>query len=237
MHSTNRLDRAAAAFVLAASAATGALAVPVAPGGGSVALPGITVSADPALAGIVLADVVTHWISADDPLYGFPGAEGSLQSRVVRETGSGTLDFYWRVTVDGPSYPAYVPTGLALSGLPLANFLTGTSFDADYRLDGTGNSAPSGAFAADASSFNWQFDSSLGPGGSTYFLLLRSNAIAYDDSALALVGVSTFGTFAPAGAVPEPGNAVLLLAGLVACSVLRRRRGGAPGRALPAGRP
>jgi hypothetical protein len=224
MHPTSRISRAAAAFVLAASTAAGALAVPVTPGGGSVALPGTTAAANPVLAGSIIADVVTHWVSAIDPLYGFPGAEGSLQSRVVRETSTGTLDFYWRVTVDGPSYPTFVPTGLALSSLPLANFLTGTSYDADYRLDGTGNSAPAGASAADASSFTWQFDSSLGPGGSTYFLLLHSNATAYDDSAFAAVGVSTFGTFAP---VPETSDAGLLLAGLLACGALwkRQRRG------------
>ena len=202
-----------------------AVAVPVAPGAPTSALPGTTVAARPELAGTVLEDVSTHWDSAIHPLYGFPGAEGTLQSRVVRETGSGTLDFYWRITVNGPSYPSYVPTLLTIAGLDLSNFLTGAAFDADYRTDGLGSSAPVGAFASNSGSFTFEFGSStFGPGSSSYFLLLHSNATSYDQSALATLGVSSVATFAPVAAIPEPSTYAMMLAGLGALGFAASRR-------------
>ncbi|MBW8756505.1 MAG: hypothetical protein JF586_02735, partial [Burkholderiales bacterium] len=124
-----------------------ALAVPVASGGGPVAQPGTTLAADPSLAGSVLADVTTAWSSPIDPMYGFPGAQGDIQSRVVRESGSGTLDFYWRITVDGVSYPNDVPLAFTVAGLSLSSFAGGAAFDADWRSDGTGDVAPADASA------------------------------------------------------------------------------------------
>ncbi len=201
-----------------------ARAVPVTPGAGPVVLPGTTVAADPALAGTVLADVQTHWVSAIDPLYGFPGAEGELQSRVVRQTASGTLDFYWRITVEPPSYPNFVPKSLAITGLSLANFLTGASFDANYRTDGLGTTAPSGAFSTDAGSFTYTFSGAdFGPGSQSYFLLLHSNATTYDASAFATLGVTTVATFAPTAPIPEPQTWLLMAGGLVALVAARRR--------------
>lgn len=187
----------------------------VTPGAGAVALSGTTVAANPNLAGTVLADEVSRWISADDPLYGFPGAEGTLQSRVVRETSAGTLDFYWKINVDPPSYPYLVPQTLTISGLQLANFLTGSSFDANYRLDSLGTTAPQSALAASNTSFSFQFSSNnFGPGSSSYFLLLHSNATDYAKSAFANLGVSSIATFAPTAAVPEPSDLAMLTLGL-----------------------
>lgn len=204
-----------------------ALAVSVVPGGGTVLLPGTTVAARPELAGVVIADVSTPWESATDPLYGFPGAEGTLQSRVVRETGSGSLDFYWRIAVDQASYPAYVPAQLKISGLYLERFLTGPSFDADFRLDGLGSTAPAGGSTANAGSFTFQFNgSTFGPGSTSYFLLLHSNAMTYDTSATASLGASSFATFAPAAAIPEPKTYGSMLAGLAAIAFVAGRRRG-----------
>jgi len=199
-----------------------ALAVPVAPGAGPVAQPGTSLLANPALAGVVLADVTTPWVSPVDPKYGFPGAQGELQSRVVRETASGTLDFYWRITVDGVSYPADVPLALTISGLSLPSFGTGAAFDADWRVDGTGSVSPVDA-SATAGAVTWDFaPDSFGPSTSSYIVFLHSGATTFDAAATATFGATGAATFAPS-AVPEPAGALLLAAGLAGLAARRRR--------------
>jgi hypothetical protein len=146
---------------------------------------------------------------------------------VVQETGTGLLDFYWRITVNQASYPSYVPKLLTISGLDLGNFLTGSAFDADYRLDGLGSSAPVGAFTSNTGAFSYQFgNASFGPGSTSFFLLLHSNATTYDKSALATLGESSVATFTPAAVIPEPSTYALMLAGLVATGWAARRRRG-----------
>jgi len=202
-----------AAGLLSLLFARGAMADPVAPGAGPVAQPGTSELADPSLVGTVLADVSTTWWSAVDPMYGFPGAQGELEARVVRESGTGTLDFYWRITVDGVSYPNDVPLLLTISGLPLSRFPGGVAFDADYRTDGPGDVAPVDA-SATAQSVTWDFaPGSLGPASSTHFLLLRSIAGGFDASALADYGAISAITFAPTP-IPEPPALAMAAAGL-----------------------
>jgi len=213
---------ALSATVLVLLGARGALAVPVAPGSGPVALPGTTLVADPSLAGTVLADVTTAWSSPVDPKYGFPGAQGELQSRVVRETASGTLDFYWRITVDGVSYPSDVPLALTISGLSLPSFGTGSAFDADWRVDGAGEVSPIDA-SASASAVTWDFaPDAFGPATSSYFVFLHSTATTFDAAATATFGATGVATFAPS-AVPEPAGALLVAAGLAALATRGRR--------------
>lgn len=212
---------ALAATVLAALGASSspASATPVYPGFGAV-LEGTSLSADPSLAGTVVADVTNAWVSPVDPKYGFPGAQGELESRVVRESGSGTLDFYWRISVDAVSYPDDVPHGLGISGLTLSSFQTGAGFDANWRSDGPGQVGPVLAYAG-RDWILWDFDfDPIGPGASTYFLLVHSNATTFDSAATASLGATDVATFAP---LPEPAGAALAAAGL-ALLALRRRR-------------
>src|SRR4051812_20154240 len=68
-----RAAAAPAAFV-ALLAGLDAGAMPVSAGAGIVPLPGTTEALEPWLAGTQIDSMVMHWVSADDPLYGFPGA-------------------------------------------------------------------------------------------------------------------------------------------------------------------
>ena len=86
-------------------------------------------AARPELAGLVLQD--------DVQAFSFNGVSGTVQNRVVRETASGTLDFYWRIVVD-PSSTANNP---AIEAFRLIDF--GYDFIADLNTgnDGDGRDA------------------------------------------------------------------------------------------------
>jgi MYXO-CTERM domain-containing protein len=222
MPAQRRLVRPVALAAILLASAPCVLAVPVTPGSGGVPLPGTTLAADPSLAGSVLADVTTAWSSPIDPKYGFPGAQGEIEERVVRETGAGTLDFYWRITVDGVSYPNDVPLAFTVSGLSLASFAGGSAFDANWRSDDVGSVAPIDA-SATAGAVTWDFAAdSFGPATSSHFVFLHSSATSFDGAAAMHFGATDAGTFGPS-AVPEPAGAILAAAGL-ALLALRRRR-------------
>jgi hypothetical protein len=189
------------------------------------ALPGTTSAARPELAGTVLADVLTP--------FSFAGLDisGTVQSRVVREDASGTLDFYWRVQVDPSS------TGGGVSAFRLVDFGYSSLTDADWRIDGVGTVPPTtarlfnpGGYPAGA--INFLFDQSVGAGTSSEFFFLHTDARNYAETASydllggpsqSLSGV--FSTFAPA--VPEPAPASLLALGAVVLAAWRRRRSAA----------
>lgn len=92
-------------------------------------LGGTTVAVRPELAGLVVADTVQPFD------FGALGITGSVQSRVVKEDGTGTLDFYWRITVDPNSRDG-------VSAFRLDDFGYANLTDADWRIDGLGSAAP-----------------------------------------------------------------------------------------------
>jgi hypothetical protein len=211
--------------------AAAALLALAAPGGAVVLvpdvvtpLPGTTVAAQPELAGTVLEDEVQAFSFT---AYGGL-VTGTVQSRVVRSSVDGTLDFYWRVVNDANSAGA-------LTALRVGQFVTGT-YDANWRSDGLGNTAPVAArlFSSPPDAVNFLFSSASGSaleaGGSSYFLLLDTDATLYARTATYDLTTNEHGsisnsytTFAPA--VPEPATGAMLAAGLGVVVLMRKRRG------------
>ena len=111
-----------------------ALAVPVATTDYRIDLPGTTMAANPALKGVVIADMLTPY-SATDPATGNTIA-GNIQSRVVRRDSNGTLDFYWRI-MPGPGGNV-APFLFTIEDFFAAN----DPIDIDYRSDGLGAYGP-----------------------------------------------------------------------------------------------
>ena len=181
-------------------------------------LTGTTSAARPELAGTVLEDDVQS--------FSYGSVSGTVQSRVVRETVSGTLDFYWRVQVDAESLgtvPEFMVRDFGYSHLN----------DADFRIDGLGASFPFAALVFNpAAAPSGVIDFVMGPpvqagapgdaNAGSLFVFLRTSATDYAKTAVYVVGNPFTGdqaafnlTFAPAP-VPEPASWLLMGLGLAA---------------------
>lgn len=190
--------------------------------GGTVGVSGTTVALRPELAGLILQDTIVNW--SDGPGTTF----GTLQTRVVREDSTGTLDFYERIFND-PSSRNFVSAGRFED-------YTGFTTDVDFRLDGLGDLGPDQVkrVGAGGTSVNFVFNEvGVGPGQSSLFLLTKTEALNYTTSQGDLI-IGRDATGAPSGdlsnlfpvyspsGVPEPGTYAMISAGLVLLGIRRR---------------
>lgn len=188
-------------------------------------LPGTTVAADPYLDGTIIAEELTPFAMAVTQGYS-DMVTGTVQQRVVREYGTGYLDFYWRI--------------LDVSGGAVGQFHVGNFnfpvFDANYLTDSDGLVGPSLAVRHNGSLSQYAtFDFSEPSGAATLhwgtsskFFFLHTTATSFDKSAFFNVSsyegygwTESFETFAPA--IPEPETWALMLAGLGMVGAMARR--------------
>jgi hypothetical protein len=183
-------------------------------------LGGTTSAARNELAGTVLQDVLTP--------FSFAGVSGTVQNRVVQETGTGTLDFYWKVNVLGSN------TGAGVSAFRLADFGYGNLKDADWRIDGLGTVGPDTGRLFNVANYptgdiNFLFGRGIAPDQSSRLFFLHTNATTYSLAAkydLLSTGSpeqlsGLFSTFAP---VPEASTFAMMGLGLLGVGMMRRAR-------------
>ncbi|MDA8362581.1 MAG: hypothetical protein M0Z84_01930 [Gammaproteobacteria bacterium] len=187
-----RAAQALAALALGAASAT-ALATLV-PAGSSALLSGTTAAADPSLAGTVLQDVVSPFtidLGSGSTLNGY------VQDRVVRESGSGTLDFYYRL-FNGTDTDGCMLSSDGSIGVAQRSGYAGYSTDVNYRTDGLGSVAPSGASrtaGGDGVLFGF-LSNPIAPGQTSLFFFVHTQATAYNDLGTGtLIGFNAQGGF------------------------------------------
>jgi len=135
-------------------------------------LPGTTAANRPDLAGTVLVDQLRPFEGIENTGKRF---KGTLQDRVVQRSVSGTLDFYYRITLDSSSTASIsrvvrkgfeeVPTGAR---------------DVNWRIDGLGTVGPSLAYRGEACCIETIFNPGLKPGESSTFVFIGTGVTHYD---------------------------------------------------------
>jgi hypothetical protein len=150
-----------------------------------------------------------------------------LQDQVVRETATGDLDFYGRITITD-----FGNNLAAIDSIGMGSF-AGFSVNANYRTDGLGMQGPNAASSSsDGSEVAWYFESPMrlgaaGGASSSLYFFAQTDAKYYDSNGSArIVAYSTVnggidpevdfsGIYEPT-AVPEPST---LAGGLLALAV------------------
>jgi len=195
---------------------------------GDVPITGTTAAVQPGLTGLILEEIFTPYDFFVSQLH----LTGMVQSRVVRSSLSGTLDFYWRIIPDATSVGDIY--AFRIGGFP--EMLS----DANWRSDDLGGVGPQVARNFGSGHVNFLFtppvfdpgtvNIGLHPTDSSRFFFVRTDATAYgrvgvyDFVSGPTDGISgLYTTFAP---VPEPstiGLAVLGILGLVASHCFPRK--------------
>jgi len=183
-----------------------------------------SLAAMPSLAGAIIADETTS--------FSYLGVSGSIQSKVVRETASGTLDFYWRVANDSTSERAVELFRVGSFNDPTLDFFN--------RTDSIGTINPGFvySYAAHPGYFDVGFcdlsllgacgDTSIGAGASSVLFMIRTSATEFAKTAIFdlssgnSMSDAQF-TFSPA-AVPEPSTSALFGLGIAGLGVVCRNR-------------
>jgi hypothetical protein len=167
-------------------------------------------------------------------------ATGEIRVAVFREA-VGTLDFYYQVANDASSINAIARvtaisfvgfetnTGYRTDGSTLPA-LTGGAFTDGTELPITADRNPGGGTVG--FSFNPPDDAKIGPGETSFVLVISTNATQHLPGFVSVIdgGTDTKPAFGPAdvrqpAAIPEPTTLLLLGSGLVAIAVGRRVRG------------
>jgi hypothetical protein len=167
---TSRVPVALIALGLALTTTT-AFAVILNPGQ-TVPTTGMSEAQDPNLAGLVIEDTLQPFtMTVNGVAY-----TGTLQDRVVEESSTGRLDFYYRIMLNNQ---ALKDSGLVVERTSYAGVWT----DVNYRTDGLGNSSPTSALRSNnggAVEFVYGKGVGLLPGsnGSTTFAYIATNAKA-----------------------------------------------------------
>ena len=154
-----------AALTMASTMAHAVILTP----GAIASISGTSYNADPALGGTVLQDTLRPFTAT----IAGTALTGTIQDRVVRETASGTLDFYTRVWFNEPLKTSQ----MILERTNYANLGT----DVDFRTDGVGTVAPKEAFrSTNGSEIGFGFANvQMTPSDSTMFMMIRTKATQY----------------------------------------------------------